>query len=1257
MATTWADKEKEYIGVGFNAQQINEYKEKKRQEYLNAGVDPQAVATYFGDKSPDESILQKHFQKNLSTYQPKEADGILQAIDAGWQLSSSDLIYKAAKGKNINPDTIISEHAPSYMKVASGLAQIAGDLPAMVAGQIMGKAAGSAITAAVTGNPFAAAIGGEVGGMAGANAAPEFIRTALMEYYNRGEMKTAAEFSDFASTVFLKTAKAGTIGAVTSVAGMGAGNIAGKFAAKSSTVAASKLATEIVTMTTVSKALEGELPNAEDFVNAAAIVGSVHAISSGISYLPKTTTKLREIYAKTGIRPEQVVEDAEVNPALKQELLSDNDNVPTYGIEGKAAEKADSATAEMTPAETTPAKAYTNPHLERIGAQPEKPSGPEFAKTIYRDVVDKYDPIKQSLKELGPETTAEKVYRLFRMIPDYKAKAQTFIEKGTLSFKDLSYTGKSFEDIIKPIRNMEYGIEKFKTYLISKRALELEKRGLDHGFDVEFSKKFIKENSSTFEAMSKEFYDYNDRMVDYLVGSGRISKQAAKQMKEMNQSYVSFQRIMDAYKPSGKGRTLIKSIIGSERQIQDPFVSMVQNFEAYFKAAEENRAKLAFIDEATRLTDEFIGPKQEGETPLVSKEKTPIRAVEVSSEEIAKALKDQGYADVTPEAFDIFRSQSKDLKANQIEIWRDGNREVWNINDPVLAESLKSLEWSPKSMNPVMQIFRSITRVKKLGIQIVPEFLSRNFFRDTVASSVFTKSEGISAIDAINAGMDIIKKNDDFYRWLKSGGANGAFIELGESYVNNKIYKSKEFLSARERVMNAVLKPVHFIELAGNLAEQSTRLAEFKRVSKGAESGEMLLQGGMASREVTLDFQRIGLKIQAANQIIAFLNPSIQGIDKMARSIKEDPAGFGTRAALYITAPSVLLWFANKDDERYQEIPQWQKDYFWIIPTDDWQEATASDNWTGLPKYLVKQENGKTMINRGIVYRVPKPQELGIFFGSIPERILNAYYKDNKSATFQLQDTLVSSLMPNAMPDAMQPMLEQMTNHSFFSGNQLVPFYLEKSLPEDQYKEYTSETARLLGKIIGYVPFIGNAGPDGTKISSPLVVENYVRSWTGTLGGYALNVADAGLRAAGAYKTKVEPTKSVADIPFIKAFVARYPTMSSDSMQRFTEELKKQENIQASFKLRLDRLQVEGAAGLIAEHQTGLVKLDGFKKAITNLNSVINKVYYNDGMTADEKRQLIDTSYYQMIEISKYGLELTRQLDETAKKLKKETKQ
>ena len=81
-----------------------------------------------------------------------------------------------------------------------------------------------------------------------------------------------------------------------------------------------------------------------------------------------------------------------------------------------------------------------------------------------------------------------------------------------------------------------------------------------------------------------------------------------------------------------------------------------------------------------------------------------------------------------------------------------------------------------------------------------------------------------------------------------------------------------------------------------------------------------------ASREkFTLDFARIGAKTKGVNSIVAFFNANMQGIDRLAREFKDNPGRTSWKILLGITLPSILLYFANRDDERWKEIPQWQK--------------------------------------------------------------------------------------------------------------------------------------------------------------------------------------------------------------------------------------------------------------------------------------------------------------------------------------------
>ena len=110
---------------------------------------------------------------------------------------------------------------------------------------------------------------------------------------------------------------------------------------------------------------------------------------------------------------------------------------------------------------------------------------------------------------------------------------------------------------------------------------------------------------------------------------------------------------------------------------------------------------------------------------------------------------------------------------------------------------------------------------------------------------------------------------------------------------------------------------------------------------------------------------------------------------------------------------------------------------------------------------------------------------------------------------------------------------------------------MENRLPELQYTEYTTTTAKTLGKLIGMIPVAKDVGPNSTKISSPAVVDNYIKSWSGALGSYLVEVADKALEKSGVAPEQVKPSKTLADIPFIKAFVVRHPSASTQSITDF----------------------------------------------------------------------------------------------------------
>jgi len=185
---------------------------------------------------------------------------------------------------------------------------------------------------------------------------------------------------------------------------------------------------------------------------------------------------------------------------------------------------------------------------------------------------------------------------------------------------------------------------------------------------------------------------------------------------------------------------------------------------------------------------------------------------------------------------------------------------------------------------------------------------------------------------------------------------------------------------------------------------------------------------------------------------------------------------------------------------------------------------------------------------------------MGLIFGSGTERTLDGFFRGRTDAARDFTRSMADVSVPIGFPDAVVPIIEQFSNRSLFMNRTLVPSEMEKGLPEYQYTPYTTETSKALGQLIGAFPGIreeklgqGPLGGVARAISSPILLENYLRAWTGNLGMYGLQAADLGLRKSGVLPDPVMPTMTLADIPVVKAFVARYPSTSVESIQQFND--------------------------------------------------------------------------------------------------------
>ena len=294
--------------------------------------EPEPLNIQFADQTPppapgDRGLNINFLDQPQSVYQPRVGHGLWDAAQAGMQSSATGLLANRRL-----PDVVLDpQHSTWAERMTSLAARTVNDLPIMgfgaAGGGAVGAVAGSEVP--VIGN----VIGGVVGAGAGSFALPTAIRTALMEAYSKGAVTSASDFLNRTNIVLAETGKDALIGGLSAGTGYGVKGVVAPLAEGALSAGAARAATtaagmgaEYGTMTLAPAALDGRLPEPEDFLNAAIMVGGLHAAGA-------VSGKLRDVYAKTGVTPEQGAADAHADPVLKAQLVAPEGTAPL--VEGQ----------------------------------------------------------------------------------------------------------------------------------------------------------------------------------------------------------------------------------------------------------------------------------------------------------------------------------------------------------------------------------------------------------------------------------------------------------------------------------------------------------------------------------------------------------------------------------------------------------------------------------------------------------------------------------------------------------------------------------------------------------------------------------------------------------------------------------------------------------------------------------------------------------------------------------------------------------
>jgi hypothetical protein len=549
-------------------------------------------------------------------------------------------------------------------------------------------------------------------------------------------------------------------------------------------------------------------------------------------------------------------------------------------------------------------------------------------------------------------------------------------------------------------------------------------------------------------------------------------------------------------------------------------------------------------------------------------------------------------------------------------VHRNGQREFYSV-DPELYEAFHALD--KESIGQLTKVLAFPAKMLRTGVTLGPEFQARNIFSDQITAFINSDYGYFPFVDFFRGALHAIKK-DDVY-WETRNLKMSTMASMDRAHLQKSLNEILTEHKAQSMAKYIIRHPIDAILAVRDFGEQATRYglagkALAKETAKGTPSKEAIYRAIVEAREGTLNFQRGGAKTKSYRLMTAFWNVNILGMDTLVKNFQKAPVRTSTRVFMGITLPSILLWAANHDDERYKEIPDWQKNSFWIylpghVSKEDWEKMTAEEQAESLAWNPLKSG----------VYRIPKGHIYGWLFGSSFERLLDAAYEKNPKAIKEWAAGFLKSNAPVGLPTFALPLIEGWANKSFFRDRPLVPVGMQDLEPKEQALPYTSESAKAIGKLLNV---------------SPLKVDNLVRGWTGGLGNLTNDVINNLVNYATTQPTKPEPT--MADKPLLRAFVVRYPSSDSKSIQTFYEHLKNIRTTKATAKLyektnRTERLGVyqddkfadieaakdfETAADLMSAHRT----------SIRTINADMD-------LDAKEKRRKIDELTFSMIALAK----------------------
>lgn len=771
---------------------------------------------------------------------------------------------------------------------------------------------------------------------------------------------------------------------------------------------------------------------------------------------------------------------------------------------------------------------------------------------------------------------------------------------------------KGLLEVLAPVKDDLRG---FFGWMIGRRARRLLQEGRENLFTPEEVAALEALHRPAYDRVAEDFAAYKRAVLDLAEGAGLVNPVTRAAWDHAD--WIPFYRLTEADRVQGphgrKGLSHqssgIRTLKGGTEALGDPLENLVLSFAHLVDASLKNHALRQTV---TNLLAEPNGVLE----PLPA---TEFARALVPRSEVKRILREAGadpavLATLPPEAFDGIGqlwSLRPPKDSDVVRVMEQGKARYFRVHDPALLRGLTAV--NQEALGGLVKPLRAFKRLLTAAVTADPAFMLRNFVRDALHAWTISEHAFRPGVDSVRGALKTLRESGGLRDMMFAGASfMGGYVNPGDpgevARAIRRALRARGYdAAAEDRYLATVLDtPARFWEKyrsIGDAIENANREATFEATLRATGS---TTEAAYQAKDL-MDYSMRGswTLFRLMGDVLPFFNARLQGLYKLGRAGALTRPQVLARGAL-IALFSLALLALNRDNDEYEALEEWDKDANWHF-------------------WLPGGRGGTQHV------RLPKPFEIGLLYGTVPERVArNLLGRDDSAKSFErllwaIRDTLAF----DPVPQAVKPIAELYANRDSFTGRPIEGLADAGKRPFARYDESTSATMRALGSFTS----------EATGVS-PKQLEHLWRGYLGALGAYALEATDIAVRWAEGGPPRAE--RRWDEVPVVKAFVRESPAFSTRYRTELYEMAREAEQLYRTVRALREEGRAEEAQALAEANSEKLKARPGLKRATEGMSHVraqMDRVQRAEDMSGVEKRARLDALIGRRNEIAKGAAE------------------